>query len=612
MRVWLLALVVFLAASGTALAQSSTRSTDWQRFDADIVVQPDGSLAVTETQTIDFQGTFQQGFRVIPLDRTTGITDVSVAEVNAAGQEVPLAVTTSTDSNGLRLDWTFAPVTNDSRTFVLRYLAHGATRVYPGGDQVDWNAVYADRPGGVGASTVTLHLPADVAPDSVVSAVYVLPPGRLPQQVGTATTVDARTLRFDIGGLPAGSGAEIRAQVPSGVLPLVSAPPWQAAADRADWIQQSVAPIANFLILLLTMAIAVGGGLGVILLWYQRVREPPIPAVPPRLDQPPSDLPAPLAGTLVDGAASTRDAVAILLDLARRGVLSLKQEAGPSGSDVRVVLHRPSQDPTLQRYERVLLVALFGQGVDDGEILLSQARTRFSSAVPILEQRLYEATVDAGLFPVSPVLERRRFLRLGLLGVGVGLVLAILPMALFGAILPAAWLPGAALVAIGLAVVWLSRKMPHRTPRGALEAARWRAYRAYLLDQPSDSRADGVNDADLAYAVALGADREFLKRLEGGGGPPPAWYAPRGSPGPIIFVPGGWHGGTGGGGHAGRSAPLPGGVAGSSGPQSWSDALADLLNAAAGALSHGGGSGPWSGGGWGGGGGGGGGSGGFN
>jgi hypothetical protein len=60
------------------------------------------------------------------------------------------------------------------------------------------------------------------------------------------------------------------------------------------------------------------------------------------------------------------------------------------------------------------------------------------------------------------------------------------------------------------------------------------------------------------------------------------------------------------------SVPPTVGAPGGGGPQSWSDALADLLNAAAGALSQGGGSGPWSGGGWGGGGGGGGGSGGFN
>jgi hypothetical protein len=112
--------------------------------------------------------------------------------------------------------------------------------------------------------------------------------------------------------------------------------------------------------------------------------------------------------------------------------------------------------------------------------------------------------------------------------------------------------------------------------------------------------------------VAFGIDRDFLKRLEWSGVSPPAVVAQRGTGMvPWIFFPvPGPRSGPGG-------APTPVGTAGptsggAGGPQSWSDALADLLNAASGALSHGGGSGGWGGGGWGGGGGSGGGGGGFS
>ncbi|MBV9601746.1 MAG: DUF2207 domain-containing protein [Chloroflexi bacterium] len=608
MRAGLLAVLIFILASGTAAAQSTNRSVDWQRFDADLAWRTDGSLIVTETQTIDFHGTYQQGFRVIPPDRTSGITDVSVAQVDSSGKAVPLSYTTSNDPNGLRITWNFAPITDGSSTFILRYTAHDATRVYQNGDQIDWNAIYADRPGSVAASTVTLHLPGDVTASSVMSALYQTPLGRLPQQVGTGTLVDSRTLRFDVGSLPASTGAEVRAQVPAGLLPTVTAPAWQAAADQADWLQQTVAPIANFLVLLLSVAIVAGGGVGVVLLWYSRVREPKIGAVPAVLDQPPSDLAAPLAGTLVDGVADLRDAVAILFDLARRGVLSLKQD---EGADVRVQLHRSTEDPSLERYERVLLVALFGRGVSEGEILLSQSRLRFASAVPILEQRLYEAVYAGGLFVANPQLERRRLTRLGWIGVGVGTVLAVLAPLLVGGIVPAAAVPGVLIVVLGVLVVWVARKAPRRTARGALEAARWRAFRAHLAQETHT-----LNDGHLAYAVALGADREYLRQLEVPASQSPMVYAGQPGPGPIIFLPGGWYGGGGqyrGGAGGGLSAPpTVGAPGGAGGPQGWSDTLADLLNAAAGALSQGGGSGPWSGGGWGGGGGGGGGSGGFS
>jgi hypothetical protein len=288
----------------------------------------------------------------------------------------------------------------------------------------------------------------------------------------------------------------------------------------------------------------------------------------------------------------------------------MKQE---DDADVRVVLHRSTEDPTLERYERVLLVALFGRGTNDGEVLLSQARVRFASAVPILEQRLYEAVYEAGLFVANPQLDRRRFARLGWIGIGVGAALAILAPLLIGSIVPAAAVPGVALVVLGVVLLWLSRKVPRRTARGALEAARWRAFRSHLMQETH-----ALNDAHLAYAVALGADREYLRQLAMPASPSPAIYAGRQyGPGPIIFFPGGWYGGGGrtggyGGDGGGMSVPPTVGAPGGGGPQSWSDALADLLNAAAGALSQGGGSGPWSGGGWGGGGGGGGGSGGFN
>ncbi|HEY2593134.1 MAG TPA: DUF2207 domain-containing protein, partial [Chloroflexota bacterium] len=460
------------------------------------------------------------------------------------------------------------------------------------------------------ASTVTLHLPGDVTPSTLLSALYTVPSsGGLPQQVGTGTLVDSRTVRFDVGSLPASTGAEVRAQVPAGLLPGVTAPPWQAAADRAGQLQQNVAPLTGLLVLLLSVVVVGGGSVALVLLWYSRVREPNVGEVPATLDEPPSDLPAPLAGTLVDGVADLRDAVAILFDLARRGALSLKQE---EGAEVRVVLHRSTEDPSLQRYERVLLVALFGRGVSEGEVLLSQTRLRFASAVPILEQRMYEAVFAEGLFVANPQLDRQRFARLSVTGMALGALLAVVPALTIGSLVPLAWVPGAALVVLGAVLMWISRKVPRRTARGALEAARWRAFRKHLMLAPH-----ALDDPNLAYAVALGADREYLRQLDVRPSQAPMVYAGQTGPGPIIFFPGGWYGGRGGGayggGGSGGGMPVPTvGAPGAGGPQGWSDALAALLNAAAGALSNGGGSGPWSGGGWGGGGGGGGGSGGFS
>jgi uncharacterized membrane protein YgcG len=201
---------------------------------------------------------------------------------------------------------------------------------------------------------------------------------------------------------------------------------------------------------------------------------------------------------------------------------------------------------------------------------------------------------------------------------GVALAVGVM-VALAGAV-PLGWLPGTALLVLGVAVVLVASAMPRRTPRGALEAARWRAFRTHLKRvSQSDTPETALHARYLAYAVAFGVDQSFVRHMESVGTPAPRWYgqAPRG-PGGVVFLPGGWYGGPWMGPHGGhmdaRGAPsAPGGVATAEAPnpQGWSDALAALLNAASEAMAHGGGSGGWSGGGFGGGGGGGGGSGGF-
>jgi uncharacterized membrane protein YgcG len=640
-----LLLVVALAALvAPSAAQTNDRSATWRRYDVDIEVRQDGSLAVAETQEIEFRGTFEKGFRVLPTTRTTGITDVSVAEVvdgrsvpNARGTARPSTYDSKLTDNGLRVDWWFPRTTDQVRTFVLRYTVHGAVRIYDAGDQVQWKAVYADRTGDVGSSTITVRFPGDVPAEGLRPTFYRYREGDTLGAVpvaGSGERVDPRTVRFSVGPLPSGVGAEVRVQFPHGIVSAQPAP-WQAEADRADWVQQTLAPIGGFLGLLFGVGILAGGGAALLVLWYSTGRDPRIGSVPPRMDQPPSDLPAPLAGTLVDEVADVQDALATVADLAGRGVLTLMDERDPGSvgwtRDIQMVLHWRLPDPRLRPYERTLLVGLFGPTAEEGaEVRLSSVRLRFASLVPLLQAQLHQAVADEGLFVRDPESMRRRYRGFGWGLVGLGALLAFGGFALIGWAVATAWLPGVALAIVGLALVRMARVMPRRTPQGALEAARWRAFRAYLSEMGNGRLGrDGHAAVEkyLPYAVAFGVDRNFLRRLEAVGAPPPSWYGRQAeTPGGVVVLPGGWYGGpwigVPGHEHAGVHGPRPdqdvdaprgdgpdGGSAPN--PQGWSDRLADLLNSASDAMASGGGSGDWSGGGFGGGGGGGGGSGGF-
>ena len=67
-------------------------------------------------------------------------------------------------------------------------------------------------------------------------------------------------------------------------------------------------------------------------------------------------------------------------------------------------------------------------------------------------------------------------------------LLAVVSALLIGWIVPLAWLPGVLIALLSSVVLWFSRKVPRRTMRGALEAARWQAFRAHLMEEPAATR----------------------------------------------------------------------------------------------------------------------------
>src|SRR5207247_8512100 len=117
---FLLALLI-----GPAAPLLQQKTVAWDRYDVDMALQQNGDFLVTETQAIDFRGgPFTTAFRQIPLDQTTGITDVQVGEPGRtykSGSGTNSFRTSKTSDNQLRVDWNFPPTTNAKRTFILTY-----------------------------------------------------------------------------------------------------------------------------------------------------------------------------------------------------------------------------------------------------------------------------------------------------------------------------------------------------------------------------------------------------------------------------------------------------------------------------------------------------------
>jgi len=260
------------------------------------------------------------------------------------------------------------------------------------------------------------------------------------------------------------------------------------------------------------------GTVWIFLRWYSRGRDPAVGTVPTVLSEPPGDLPPAVAGTLVDERADVQDVVATLVDMARRGLLRIVEEDGPdSGRGKRKFrLEKLRDEPDgLRSYEQLVFSHLFAEA---RSVRFDDLRLRFLKLIPKVQDQLYKEVLGAGLFQGNPKSVRNRYLILGGIAMGVGFGISIFAFQ-FVDVLELGWAPFVALGLLGAVQMVAAVGMPRRSVKGALEAARWRAFARYLKEhQPMEEVASRLDRFDpyLPYAVALGAEKEWVKKFRRG------------------------------------------------------------------------------------------------
>ena len=243
----LLLFVLLMALAPTALAQE--KSFHWTQWDVDVVLQPDGSLAVTETQTLDFSGApFTFGFRSIPVGRAgnnDGIRDVSVREGSQVFQQsssnAPGTFEVIEGGGETRINWYFDPALG-SHTYTFTYVVQGAVRAGTSeegsGDQIFWTVLPSDHPARVDNSRITVTLPEGVYPQKYFDTNDYLVAAYIndvqTDTVLTNVSEDERVISFETTqAIMPGYALDVRVQVPHGLLPTAT-PEWQASEQRDD------------------------------------------------------------------------------------------------------------------------------------------------------------------------------------------------------------------------------------------------------------------------------------------------------------------------------------------------------------------------------------------
>lgn len=212
-------------------------------------------------------------------------------------------------------------------------------------------------------------------------------------------------------------------------------------------------------------------------------------------------------GTLADERVDPIDITATILDLATRGHLRITElPSGPHQPIDWTFERRAGRDP-LRRYEETLLNAL---APASGEpVLVSQIAGVVATAIPQVQDELYDEVVAQGWFEQRPDEVRRRWS-----GLGRGLVFGSIVVAILLVIFTHLGLVGVSLVAIAVGVWYLAGQMPRRTEQGAAVLAGIANLAQQLAIAPTDQLPRGQEYEELSrllpFAQVLGSRERWL------------------------------------------------------------------------------------------------------
>ena len=494
-----------------ALALFTTLSVSAKTYRADhysvtLQLTPHGELEVTETVQFRFLGgPFTFVFRDIAATNTDGIENIQ-----AWMDDKPLAPGSepgTVEIRGSNVKWHFARAFNEFHTFRVRYTALGTIRKQPEGDTLVWRALPLPREYPLEAADIELSYPDGLQPPRVSLA-----SGREAEirdgkarltlyELGPRADVVV-TARFAPGAFasatPHWASAHPRAYRTT--LPVEQAER-EASREEFQWTVGATSPVG-----ILALALC--------WLWLRRrVAEWPAPHTPATVipySTPPDSLPPALAARL----AGKRGALgAVLLDLARRGVVSIEERKGHWGTRKFEIVRTISNAP-LAPHEQIILDHAFRGAAS---VTLQQFYQRGAAAGTKWSRMVETELIERGLYRAGAPAATRKVRTAAVLLFVAGMLFAPLAFAFYRLSgIAAGVLLVAALAAFtgALSAVVAMTKMSPLTDAGMLAKNRWEGFAEYLRQaekEPALMPSGRAWSDILPYAAAFLAVASLVK-----------------------------------------------------------------------------------------------------
>jgi Predicted membrane protein (DUF2207) len=506
---------LLLLACLAATPAQAQRSLAIQRFDAAIVVEPGGAVAVTETITARFTGSWNGIYRSVPVDYHTP---------QGFNWTLRLDLLGATDQNGQRFKvenkrerhyikykiW-IPGAENATRRVVLRYRARNGLRFFEDHDELYWNVTGDEWDVPIEAASATIQLPSRATGIRAVAfnGIYGSTARDATVETGGTTIRITMPHRLDFHeGLTAVVGWD---------KGLVSEP---TGTDR----------VLEFLASNWPLLIPIPIFLGMLTAWYRLGRDPTRLPIAVQYEPPDSLTPAE-AGVLIDSSADMRDITATVVDLAVRGSLKIEErdQSALLGLLKRkdYVFHRLEPPPGVKGlvpHERRVLEGIFKNGKP--EVNLSDLENEFYQQLSGIKQSIFDRLIGRGFYRSRPDSVKGGWVAAGVV-VG-GLIIGL--GSVFSARLnmtPLPWVIGGVLSGLILAV--FGRIMPARTVAGARALERVLGFEEFLGRVEGDRLQRVVKTPEmfeqfLPFAMAFGVERNWAKAFQDIYREPPSWY----------------------------------------------------------------------------------------
>ncbi|HPT82439.1 MAG TPA: DUF2207 domain-containing protein [Limnochordia bacterium] len=526
MRNWLCWLVVFclLLMPTAALA----RSYELLELNIEAQVGADAVVRITETHTVRFNGTYSGMYQTFDTSQGIAIKDVLVSEGGQAYRQIPGETPgepgtffVKEGGDEVLVDWSFS-ATDEVREFQVSYTLHNA--ILKHNDVAEFYYQFVGTGWDLPREHVriALTLPHGAEPDQIAAWGYG-------PRHGTVTIESPTRIVWEVAQLPANTFVEGRVVFPNALVPLGTRYTNQNGLERILKEEQvreeqrqraaqrrALDPFVAVGVFLLALLVALH-------LWRKFIQASPLGFNDRYYKNLPGDYPPAELAILLNRTVQGRDFAATLLDLARRGYLSIEELTGPQSrtgkgqADYRFKKGEVSAEKLeeLRPYEGQILELLF-EDLKSEEVTLEEFQ-KYAQKNPrkfsVFWKKWGEAVQDAakghGFFA-----EEQNKKALVYLLPAVGLLILAVPAGLLSMFVTL----GVCVVMGLVTVILVAVAGSQRSQYGREQYAKWVAFRRYLQEF---SRVDqlrlgqlGIWEQFLPYAVTLGVADLVLKQLE--------------------------------------------------------------------------------------------------